>query len=140
MDITNAIERVQALWADVPGVRSAQNQLLDSVSQFPTALTFEGSGSLNIGEMYSGTWSDEKDTIVSVLLLARKDLPRDTDKATPLRKAFLRALQADPNLGGEVMIIQSIRWTFGPIVWTPDLSYIGYRFEIDCALELEPEE
>ena len=135
MDVTSAINRIQALWLTVPGVRAAPNEPPDKLDPFPIAVTFERTGALDVSDMYSGTFSKQTGTIWSELHVLRTDLARAVRMAMTFRNALLDTLRDDPTLNNNVMLITAIRWTFGPLQWN-GIDTTGYRFEIDVVLEL----
>lgn len=137
MDVTSAINRVQALWLTVSGVRAAPAEPPEKLDPLPMAVTFEHSGELDVAPMYAGSFAPQTGTLWSELHVSRADLPRAIRSGMSFRDEFLRALQADPNLNGTIMIISPVRWTFLPMEWN-GIQTVGYRFEIDFSSELTP--
>lgn len=138
MDVTDAIARVQALWANISGVRAAPAEPPEKLDPFPIAITFERTGALDLAKMYSGSFASQTGTIWSELHIARQDnLALAVRAALPYRVPFLRALQGDSNLNSSVFVVNAVRWTFMPMEWN-GLATVGYRFELDYTLELTP--
>jgi hypothetical protein len=122
------IDRVQVHVASLSGMRSAPDDPIESPNVFPFGTTFAGSGvweNGNIGKVLTQASHD----ITTVIVVARKDLPRDIQKSAGYADAFQAALQTDPDLNGNVSIIESLNYTFGPIEWA-GLLCIGYTFSM----------
>lgn len=138
MDVTTAIARVQTLWTNISGVRAAPAEPPDQLDPFPIAITYERTGTLNLAEMYTGSFAPQTAVLWSELHIARQDnLALAVRAAMTYRVPFLRALQADPNLNSSAFVVNAVRWTFMPMEWN-GLPTVGYRFELECLLELTP--
>ena len=126
--VVSAIQaKVQAL---EPKIRNAPDQPVENPSVFPFGVTFmrrveytQQSGSLRTG----------LHTAVVQIHIARKDLPRDIEKAMPYGEAFPVAILNDITLGGIVSHVGPVRGAFKPMEWG-DQETLGWEFEIDFKL------
>ena len=136
MDITAAIHYVQDLALSVKGVRAAPDEPPDTLGADVEVITFEASGELETDKPLD--WGPQHGVIRSELHVLRGDLPQTIQRALAFREPFLRKILNDPNLGGTVMIVNKVTWTFGPMSWgtANPAATVGYRFDIDVDLEL----
>lgn len=137
MDITDAIVAIQVHWRAVDGIRqgAAPDEPDDSVGIFPRVLTYDAYNETDISKMYSGTWSEQKGTLRSDLLLSRTNLKGVTKQGRDMCRTFLLRLKDDPNLGGTIMMASPIRCSFMTFRYAA-IDYIGWRVEMDYQLEL----
>ena len=106
------------------------NKPPEKITTFPQAVVFPRSGSWMDGA--AGTKKGIH-TIVIQIHVARKDLPRDIDKAFPYGDTVPDRILSDPTLGGNVdtvVLSNGIRYIFGPLDWA-DSQTLGFEFEID---------
>lgn len=136
MDITSAIRAVQDTWLTISGIKAAPDTPPESINQFPFAVTYEGTGTVYIDDMYSETFARQTATIVSELHLTRQNLPTAIANAMAYRNSFLDALRDNPTLSGTVMMITQISFQFGKLEYGEDNPTIGYQFTISADLEL----
>jgi len=136
MDITSAIRAVQDTWLTISGIKAAPDTPPESINQFPFAVTYEGTGTVYIDDMYSDTFARQTATIVSELHLTRQNLPTAIANAMAYRNSFLDALRDNPTLSGTVMMITQISFQFGKLEYGEDNPTIGYQFTISADLEL----
>ena len=133
MDITAAIEYVVGLWRQIPGVRLAPDEPTDTAPAFPYCITYEANGEVEMDNNYA--WGPQLGLIRSELHVERVTLAKAIAQALPYRNQFLRKIFNDPNLGGTVMIVQTVRWRFEPSNYN-GVDTIRYQFDLNVILEL----
>lgn len=136
MDITSAINAVQAIWLTISGIKAAPDTPPESINQFPFAVTYEGTGTVYLDDMYSGTFARQTATIISELHLTRQNMPTAVASAMAYRNSFLDALRDNPTLSGAVMMIPQVSFQFGKLEYGEDNPTLGYQFTISVDLEL----
>jgi hypothetical protein len=124
--LQDAIEQVQIIAAAVTGVVAAPKLPPEQINQFPFAVAFPGDGEMNI-EM--GSLMDGVHNIVLEIHVARKDLPRDVDKAGVFIDSIPKALWSKPTLNGRIRWFTKISYKFGPLGWG-GVDTLGIRFTI----------
>ena len=136
MTIEAAIADLQASLLSLSGMKAAPAAPTEGTGAFPFAVSYERVGTLNIR---SASFGDDLATIFCEIHVARQSLPQDIALAMTFRDAFLRAILADPTLGGTVSAVNQVRRTFGAMEWG-GMQTIGYRFEIDVKVRLDASE
>lgn len=134
MDVNSAIAEIQTKALSLTGIRMAPPTPPEQLNVFPFWVTYERLGRLPVNDL-PRDWATQSCTLYSELHVARTLLDRAITSAMGYRDLFLKKLLQDPNLGGDVMIVDEVRWTFGRLEWG-GLETIGYRFEIDLVVEL----
>ena len=124
--LQDAIEQVQVIMTAVTGIRSAPELPPEQINQFPFAVAFPGEGEFTI-EM--GALMDGIHSIILELHIARKDLPRDVDKAGAYVDSIPKALWSNPTLNGRIRWFKRISYKFGPLGWG-NMDTLGIRFTI----------
>lgn len=132
MTIQGAIADLQTTWLAISGVKSAPTDPPEMANQFPFAVTYENNGKL---AQWSAVFGHELATINSELHLTRQNLPSAVSAAMGYRDSFLRAVMADPTLGGNVSTTTDISWEFARLDYG-DVQTIGYRFSIGVKVDL----
>lgn len=128
MALQAIVDRLQYHVASLSGIRSAPSDPIESPNVFPFGSTFPSNGEWGAGRI-GKVLTDATHNVTTIIVVARKDLPRDIQKSAGYADAFQAALQADPTLNGEVHVIESLAYTFGPIAWG-STECLGYIFEI----------
>ena len=133
MSIEAAIANLQAITGAVPGIKSAPAAPPESANQFPFAVAYERSGELS--NLIGGQMADNKAVIYIEVHVARQLLPQAITLAMSLRDPLIKAIVADPTLGGTVLFVSGLRLTFGGMKWA-GIDTFGYRFELDCTVRM----
>ncbi len=134
MNVNNAIAEIQTKALAISGIRMAPDAPPEQLNVFPFWVTYERLGRLPVNEL-PREWANQTVTLFSELHVSRTLLTRAITSALGYRDLFLKKLLQDPNLGGDVMIVDEVRWTFGRLEWG-GVETIGYRFELDLSVEL----
>lgn len=132
MTIEGAISNLQAKLLALPGIKSAPEKPPEAVMAYPFAVSYERTG---VFTMESQGIGKDLVTIWCEIHVSRVLLGSAIQTAMAFRDPFLRAIMADPTLGGEVSTVNTIRRTFGQLVWNT-VDTIGYRFEVDVKVKL----
>ena len=129
MSLQTAIADVQTSIAAITGIRLAPNYPPEDAAVYPFVVAYAGSGEFRTGEpaglmKYLGS-------IIVDLHVARKDLPRDAEKAMTYHESIPNCILTDSTLGGTVS-------TCGPVSCSGliAMSYggqdtLGLRFTIE---------
>ncbi len=128
MAIATITTAIQTIAGALSGIRNAPSNPPDQVGAFPFAVTYPERGAFTAGSLTKALTAGQH-VIVTEIHVARKDLPRAVAGAIGYADLFHTALQADPTLGGSVLIIDSLTWEFGPLVWGA-VETIGYRLRL----------
>lgn len=137
MTIEAAIADLQSKALALAGMKQAPAAPVEAMLQFPFSIAYERSGATRVE---GPTWGHDLATIVVEFHVGRQILPKAIEQAMALRDPFLKAIIADPNLGGAISAFNNeggpaIRRQFGRLQWG-DIETIGYRFEIDVKVSL----
>lgn len=130
--IEGAIANLQAKALALTGMLAAPAAPPEAANQFPFAITYERLGDL---ALESAGWGNDLALLWTEIHVARILLPAAITLAMTFRDPFLKAIIADPNLGGTVSTVRNIHRTFGTLEWAGVLT-IGYRFEIGVKVTL----
>jgi hypothetical protein len=122
------VDNVQTIVASLSGIRSAPDDPIESPNAFPFGATFPGSGTWDGGSVGKILTRASHDISV-IIVVARKDLPRDIQKSIGYADLFQAAIQADPTLSGAVDVVDLLNYTFGPIAWG-GTECRGYTFSL----------
>jgi hypothetical protein len=126
MALQDAIARIQTLVAAVDGIRASPQYLPEAINIFPYSVCYAGNGSYDFGP--SGVMKGLHNIILEIHV-ARKDLPRDTEKVMDYADSIPLAIMHDPTLGATVSTIGPITYTFGGMQYGDQLT-LGFRFTI----------
>lgn len=130
--LQQAIANLQTIIGAIPGIRQAPDTAPEKITQFPFAVAYPESGSI---DLRSGGWYKGLHTIVLELHVARKDLPRDIATAMPFIESIPAALDANPTLNGSVdTIVSPVNYQFQELGWEGDVITLGFRFNIQVKI------
>ena len=132
MTVEAAILNLQAKLLALSGMKAAPDAPPEGAGAFPFAVSYERTGTL---AMRSAGFADDLATIWCEIHVSRQILPIAIGTAMAFRDPFLKAIIADPTLGGSVSTVNAVRRTFGALKWA-DIDTIGYRFEVDVKVTL----
>lgn len=98
--ITEAIKDIQNTISGIAGIRSAPEYPPEDATAFPFVVAYAGSGEFRTGEpagmlKYLGS-------IIVDLHVARKDLPRDAERAMTYHESIPSDILKDTTLGGNI--------------------------------------
>ncbi len=130
MTLPAAVSAIQAVAATVPGIKQAPQYPPEQSAMFPFAVCYARSG---VETPQSSGWSVALHTLVCELHCQRTSLPQAFAQALPLYESFAAGLLADETLGGAVVAVNRLRYTFGPMQYG-SVQTIGYRVEIDVKI------
>lgn len=135
MSLTAAITNLNTTLRGLAGMKNVPTHPPESVNEFPFGIAFAGTGRAEGGSM-GRALTDETHQITAEIHVQRKNLPIAVETVTPYWALFVTALQADPTLGGEVDLIESIDYEFGPMSWaSEEPNTVGYRFSVGVRLD-----
>lgn len=126
MALQDAIAKVQEIAGAVDGIRAAPEYVPEEINVFPFLVCYAGNGSYDFAP--AGVMKGLHNIILE-LHVARKDLPRDVEKAMKYADNIPLAIMDDPTLGGTVSTIGVITYTFGMLGYGTTET-IGFRFMI----------
>jgi hypothetical protein len=100
MSLVDAIKDIQYTISSIPGIRSAPDDPPEDATAYPFVVAYAGSGEFRTGEpagqmLYLGS-------IIVDLHVARKDLPRDAEKAMTYHESIPNDILEDTTLGGTI--------------------------------------
>jgi hypothetical protein len=127
MALQDAIAKIQSLVGAVSGIRAAPEYLPESINIFPYAVCYAGSGSYDFAP--AGVMKGLHNIILEIHV-ARKDLPRDTEKVMDYADSIPLAIMHDPTLSATVSTIGRISYTFGGMQYGDQLT-LGFRFTLE---------
>jgi hypothetical protein len=110
----------------------APTTAISQMGPSPFSVAFEGSGETLI---HSAGFAEDLAVIIVQHHVSESILPASITKAASLRDVFLKALRDDPQLGGAVSTIVSIKRRFGEMTFGK-LQTIGYQYEIKVKINL----
>jgi hypothetical protein len=123
------VKAIQSEVGALSGIRAAPEYMPEAPNVFPFAQAFVESGSYI---QRQGTMVGTHSVVVAVHV-ARKDLPRDIEKAMEYAKSVPNAIidaMRKSNLGSTVSHFGNITYTFGPLQWG-DVGTLGFRFVVE---------
>lgn len=127
MTLQAAITALQGHAGNMAGIKHAPANPPDSAADFPFAVTYAQAGELTGGSM-GEILTDETHTIVTEVHVSRANaLDAAVANALPYHDLFAAAIKGDPQLGGAVEAIRSLRYEFSGLVWD-SIQTVGYRF------------
>ena len=129
MTLQTAIAQLQTTLGALTGIRNAPEYPPDNASAFPFIIAYAGPGGFTAGEpagmmKYLGS-------IVIDLHLARKDLPRDVEKAMAYHDSIPDAILGDTTLGGTISTCGEVRTSGLIFLKYAETDTIGIRFTIE---------
>ncbi len=130
MTLQATVEWIQDQTGALSGIRTAPDFPLEQVGAFPFVVAYMGGGTFEKGE--AGGIVERHDFIIE-LHIARKDLPRDIEKAVAYVDSIPAAIMADSTLGGTVLQFESIVYEFAPEMFWDAVKTIGFRFTVTGA-------
>jgi hypothetical protein len=119
----------------LPGMKAAPERPPESPNVFPFAVCYDRLGDMEIIAAGPGGAAYHVATLYLELHVSRQMLPAAIDLAARLRDPMLRALVADPTLGGNADNVNAIHWEFGRMGWG-GVETLGYRFSIEVKVRL----
>ena len=128
MALQTIVDNTQAIVAGLSGMRSAPDDPIENPNAFPFGATFPSQGNWDGGHIGKVLTNASHDITV-IIAVARKDMPRDIQASIGYADLFQAALQADPTLSGAVHVVDSLSYTFGPILWG-GIELLGYTFSL----------
>ncbi len=129
-DILAAVLRVQTDMLTVEGIRMAPAYPPEQMSAFPFAVAYLKSG---IWEKSIPSLITSKHVIAAQLHIARKNLPMDIKAAMFFAYRVAQALLDDQTLNGQVLVIERIPYTFGPLGWG-GVDTIGFEWTLNVSI------
>ncbi len=132
MTTTAAINHIATMLTALPGMKSAPALPPESTGMFPFGVVYEARATTNTLAYGS---ADDLVTLFAEIHVSRTLLGSAIATAMAFRDPFLKALIADPTLGGSVSTINEIRRVFGRLA-SGSVETIGYRFEIDIKVPI----
>ncbi len=127
MSLTAAITALATVAGGVSGVVRAYSDPPESISEFPAALVYVDSGTL---EGVSSGLSRNLHTIRIDILSSRQQLPQAVSEARVWPDSVLFRLRADETLGGAISgIVWPVRYTALALQYN-NLTHYGLRFEV----------
>ena len=130
--LVDAITNIQAKADALSGIKAAPVNPPEDMSQFPFSVCYANIGGV---EFRASGFGDYLHTIYCEIHVARIILPKAVAQAMPYIESFVSSVIADPTLGGNVSVVNNIRYTFGRLDWA-DKQHIGIRFEIDVKIHV----
>ncbi len=125
MTLEAAIANLQSKALALSGMKAAPTDPPEASSVYPFAVSYENTGSL---ELESFGFANDRAVIFTEFHVSRQMLPLAIKTALSLRDPFLKAIMADPTLGGAVStVVSPVLRAFGRLEWA-DTPTIGYRF------------
>ena len=125
MSLAGAIVYLQTTVGAVDGIRAAPAYPPDSMSVYPFAVCYPGSG---VWERMSD-WKKGLHTVNLEVHWARKDQYRDVEKAAAFAESIPNDILADPTLGGNCNTVTACSYSFGAMQYG-GVDTIGYRYSI----------
>jgi hypothetical protein len=125
-----AITAAAALIAGLSGIREAPALPEEVLNVFPFAAIYPGGGEQT---MPINRVRQDLGSIVIELHVARKDLPRDVEKAIPYVDSIPNVLfdgLDDNKWSATIDTFESITWTFGELGWNGQQT-LGFRFIVN---------
>jgi hypothetical protein len=129
MTLQTAIAQLQTTLGALSGIRGAPEYVPDNTAVFPFIVAYAGPGEFRAGEppgmmKYLGS-------IIVDLHLARKDLPRDIEKAMTYHDAIPNAILSDTTLGGTVSTMGAVSSSGLIFLKYAETDTIGIRFTLE---------
>ena len=131
--LQQAIDAIQDDLGALTGIRGAPDEPPEKITVFPFIVVYASSG-----EWRSDVPGNKigLHVITIEIHVARKDLPRDVEKAMAYSESIPNAmLKAVATVGGDkfastISTFSRITYTFGPMDWG-DLKTLGFRFRLE---------
>lgn len=133
MSLAGAIQQLAVTLGTLTGMRSAPPYPPETAAVFPFAVAYAASGDYTGGSL-GKILTRERHSLAAEIHVARRELARSVAAAVPYADLLRTALQADPSLNDEVMVIESLGYRFGPLSWN-GIDTIGYTFDVTVLLE-----
>lgn len=133
MALRDAIIDIQQKALNLSGVKRADDDPPESMSEFPFAVSYVVSGVVPMG---SHGFSNYLHVIFCEIHIARTILADSISRAMPYIESMALALINDPTLGDTVQSVNEISYEFGELKWGED-SHIGVRFSITVKTVLQ---
>lgn len=130
--LQNVCVQVANYLSALTGVRAAPSYAPDKLDPFPFAVVYPGAGVWEFG----ATPGEKKGlcTIIVEMHVARKDLPKDLEKAMSFGDSVPNLLMSkmvnDNKWNGKIDTFQDITYTFGALGWN-GMPTIGYRWTVN---------
>jgi len=126
--LSGAMLQIQAVARAISGVKSAPDQISDSMASFPFVVTFPR----RLEDHAQQSWDKSLWTVYTEIHVARGLVGDSVTTAAGLIEDLRDGLNADPTLNGTVdTIVYPIVATFGELEWgSPATKTIGWRCEI----------
>ncbi len=130
--LQNVCLQVATYLRSLSGVRAAPGYAPDKLDPFPFAVVYPGAGVWQFGAT-----PGEKKALASIIVemhVARKDLPKDLEKAMAfgdtVPNLLMGKLISDNKWNGKIDTFENITYTFGVLGWN-GLMTIGYRWTVN---------
>ncbi len=124
----DVIDYVQLKVRGVSGVRAAPETVSGSMAIYPFAIAYAGPEVWEVAPV--GTGKAIRTVIIEVHV-ARKDLPRDVEKAMGFSDSIPLAFMADPTLGGKVSTFSRVRSDGIINLGWGKVQTLGFKFYIE---------
>lgn len=129
MTLQSAIQDVQATIAAISGIRDAPNYPPEDSAVYPFVVAYAGPGEFRTGEpagqmKYLGS-------IIVDLHIARKDLPRDVEKAMTYHESIPNEILEDTTLGGNISTCGPVSCSGIIVMAYGGQETLGLRFTIE---------
>ena len=125
--LQQAIEQIQGVVRGLDRMRAAPIKPPEEIAAFPFAVCYSEAGDYEWGSMIMKGLH----TIVIEIHVARKDLPRDYERAMTFAKSVPNAIfAAIPDTLTAIVTVNTINYTFGPMAYA-DVETLGFRFRLE---------
>ena len=130
VSIQDAIQQIQLVVRQLPGIKEAPDDPPEAAMQFPFAVTFISQGEFT--EQYGG-WGIGIHVFATEIHFSRSHLPLAIRMALPLFELFVDGITADETLKGTVTMVQGIDYRFGFLEYNT-VPTIGWVFRVTAKL------
>lgn len=134
MSVQAAITALTSIEAGLSGIRTAHDKTPEKLGELPCFINYPRRGTVTPAPGSGCTMIKGLHTVVAELHVARKILPHAEGVARPYIDSFVKAVWADPTLGGTVNTVNEIRYEYGRLEFGRE-THLGVRFEIDFKLQ-----
>lgn len=143
MTLEAVTARLVAELRAVPGLEGLTEEPREQLNRNPMLVAYPGTGDWQLGTASGGAsgrpmrWC--RPLLYVEVHVVRKDLPRDFRKLLPFGDsvpAAIYAAYARDRLGGTVVLLHRVSFTFGALGWG-EVETIGWRFTVEVSIEEE---
>lgn len=133
-ELQKIVDAINEVCGALDGIKGAPDDPPEQMNQFPFLVTYAGDGEWNLGAPTT-TWGTHNINVE--LHVARKDLPRDVQKAMTYADKIPNAIIAShayDRIDNTVVTLDRIRYEFRALGWG-DTDTMGFRFIVTVQAE-----